>query len=127
MTICLNLIERIQDNYYEVEYFDYFDSEIYFTEIEEEEYKNFEETGKLYTMNQNYRVDNMINFINKYPLDRKKAIKYLEKSRDREKLNYIDDQDDRHSLCVHMASIRHKKAINLLFKVLSNKIEHWWD
>jgi hypothetical protein len=33
MTICLNLIERIQDNYYEVEYFDYFDSEIYFTEI----------------------------------------------------------------------------------------------
>jgi hypothetical protein len=125
MTVCLNLIERIQNQYYETEYFEYFDSDIFFTEVKE--YKNFEETGKLYEMNQNYKFDNMIYFINKYPLDRKKTIKFLEKTRNKEIINYIDDQDDRHSVCIHMASIRHKKAINLLFNILNNKIEHWWD
>jgi hypothetical protein len=125
MTVCLNLIERIQNNYYEIEYFDYFDSDTIFTEVEDCE--NFEESGKLYEMNHNYKVDNMIDYINKYPIDRKKAIIFLKNNTREEGFNYIENQGDRHTLCVFMSSIRHKKAINLLFKVLSNKIEHWWD
>lgn len=119
MTVCLNLIERIQNSYYEIEYFDYFEQELNFVE---------EKDGSdLYRMESQITQDQLLRYINLYPSDRKKTINYCIKKLDRDFSNYELDQDIRHSLCIHMASFRHKKAINLLFLVISNKIEHWWD
>jgi len=115
MTVCLNLIERIQDNYYEIEHFDYFESTFDFVLTED--------SAPNYEMVETFKSDNMINYINKYPLDRKKTMKFFNK----EELNYIDDQSDRRTLCILMSRKRHEKAVNLLFKILSNKVEHWWD
>lgn len=121
MTICLNLIERIQKSYYEIEYFDYFEQEIKFVE-----YDNKEESG-LYTMESEIKKDELLTYINMYPTDRRKTINYCIKYLNKDLSNYESNQENRHFLCIQMSISRHKKAINLLFLILSNKIEHWWD
>lgn len=119
MTVCLNLIERIQTSYYEMEYFQYEESDIYFVETEED--KN------LFEMKQTFNIDNRLNYINKYPLDRKKAIALIKNLRNQDISDYTENSESKGTLCLFMASLRHKKAINLLFSILNNKIEHWWD
>lgn len=119
MTICLNLIERIQTSYYELEYFQYEESDIDFVETEAD--KN------LFEMKQVYKVDNRLDYINKYPSDRKKAIDFVKKIKNEDLSDYTENNKSKGTLCIFMSNIRHKKAINLLFLILSNKIEHWWE
>lgn len=121
MTICLNLIERIQKSFYEIEYFDYFEEEIKFVE-----YDNKEESG-LYTMESEIKKDELLRYINMYPIDRRKTLNYCIKYLNKDLSDYETNQENRHSLCIQMSISRHKKAIKLLFLILSNKIENWWD
>lgn len=119
MTVCLNLIERVQNNYYELEYFDYFDYDV--------EFILSEDNSGTYEMKQTTKRDEMIDYINKYPLTRNKTIEYLKNKLDTDVSDYLTNKESRHRLCLFMSMNRHKKAINVLFLVLANKIEHWWD
>lgn len=133
MTVCMNLIERIQKGYYEVEYFDYEDVKHHFVEITKENDPDFDKlmsnttSPKLYRMEREYLRDNLISYINKYPLDRDKTIKYFKKLKNEDISDYATNQESRSTLCLFMAKIRHEKAIKVLFLVLTRKIEVWWD
>lgn len=133
MTVCINLIERIQNSYYEVEYFEYEDVEHHFVEITKENDPDFDKlmsettSPKLYRMEREYLRDNLISYIDKYPLDRDRTIEYFKKLNGDDISDYATNQESRSTLCTFMAKIRHEKAIKVLFLVLTRKIEVWWD
>ena len=117
MTVCLNLIERIQGSYYEMEHFEYEDDKI----------MSDSTSQKLYRMEREYLRDNLIDYIDKYPLDRDKTIKFFKKLNGEDLSDYATNQENRSTLCTFMSKKRHEKAIKVLFLVLAQKIEAWWD
>jgi len=123
MTVCLNLIERIQESHYELEYSDYKDDNISFVLTDSVSKYDGQE---LFEMKSECTRDNTLEYINKYPLDRDVTLK-SELSKDRDLYDYLTNQESRFTLSLLMSSYRQQKAIDLLFKILSKKITHWWD
>jgi hypothetical protein len=110
MRICVKLIERLQDEYYQAEYFDYHDVNHTFVPVKGSE-KSFEiksETTR----------DDLETYISMYPHA------YRRLMNDEKLMNY---KKGNHSIALGMGIIRHRKAKKLLFKILENRIEHWWD
>lgn len=123
MTVCLNLIERIQEDYYELEYFDYKDEKISFVLSDEVSKYDGQE---LFEMKSVCTRDNTLEYLNKYFLDRDKVLK-IESNNGWDLYDYETNQKSRFSLCLFVSRYRQQKAIDLLFKILSKKITHWWD
>jgi len=106
MTIVLNLIERINEDFYGVEYLDYSESKFRFEPIEgDDEY---------YTMEQDVISENYDEYIKKYPSSVRKVLK--------EKPD-LDKKD----LCFWVARHNEERAHNLLHRILKERIRHWWD
>ena len=106
MTIVLNLIERVKEDYYGIEYLDYSESKFRFEPIEgDDEYC---------TMEQDVISENYDEYIKKYPSSVRKVLK--------EKPD-LDKKD----LCFWVAIHNQEKAHGLLHKVLKERIRHWWD
>jgi len=104
--ICEKLIKRIQDDYYQMEYCD---DKYSITKMRIEENGNLEfDTIK----------DNLDEYINKYPLTKKKVLS-LDKYE-----TYILTKNG-FALAIGME--RHLKARKLLFKIMERRIEAWWD
>jgi hypothetical protein len=101
--ICEKLIQRIQDDYYQMEYQDYIVQEMY-TVDGSLEFKTIK--------------DNSLTFIKQHPNTYKKVVanpKYK---------SYIQNNN---GTCLAIGIERHLKARKLLFKILEEKIEGWWD
>lgn len=113
ITICLNLIERIQGGYYELEYFDYHTSELVETPFKE----NLVEID---VITKEERFDE---YINKNKLTHKKVIDYLKQNQDRYCVSYLDKELQ----CRTISMLKHEKARKLLFKILEREIDGWWD
>ena len=107
MTIALNLLERVKDDYYGMEHVDYSKTEFDFIPVEGN--SNLKEM-KMTVLSENYDE-----FLKKYPSSVRKVLK--EKGNDLEK----------DVLCVYVASYNQERARKLLFKILEQKIERWWD
>jgi len=107
MTIALNLLERVKDDYYGIEHIDYSKTEFDFIPVEGN--SNLKEM-KMTVLSENYDE-----FLKKYPSSVRKVLK--EKGNDLEK----------DVLCVYVAKHNQEKARKLLFKLLEQKIERWWD
>jgi hypothetical protein len=107
MTIALNLLERVKDDYYGMEHVDYSKTEFDFIPVEGN--SNLKEM-KMTVLSENYDE-----FLKKYPSSVRKVLK--EKSNDLEK----------DVLCVYVARYNQERARKLLFKLLEQKIERWWD
>lgn len=107
MTIALNLLERVKDDYYGMEHVDYSKTEFDFIPVEGN--TNLKEM-KITVLSENYDE-----FLKKYPSSVRKILK--EKGNDLEK----------DVLCVYVASYNQERARKLLFKILEQKIEKWWD
>jgi len=106
MTIVLNLIERVNEDFYGVEYLDYSESKFRFEPIEgDDEY---------YTMEQDVISENYDEYIKKYPSSVRKVLK--EKPE-------LDKKD----LCFWVAIHNQEKAHGLLHKVLKERMRGWWD
>jgi hypothetical protein len=106
MTIVLNLIERVNEGFYGVEYLDYSESKFRFEPIEgDDEY---------YTMEQDVISENYDEYIKKYPSSVRKVLK------EKPDLNKKD-------LCFWVARNNEEKAHDLLHKILKERIRHWWD
>ena len=106
MTIVLNLIERVNEDFYGVEYLDYSESKFRFEPIEgDDEY---------YTMEQDVISENYDEYIKKYPSSVRKVLK------EKPDLNKKD-------LCFWVARNNEEKAHDLLHKILKERIRHWWD
>ena len=107
MTIALNLLERVKDDYYGMEHVDYSKTEFDFIPVEGN--SNLKEM-KMTVLSENYDE-----FLKKYPSSVRKVLK--EKGNDLEK----------DTLCHYVAIHNQEKARKLLFKLLEQKIERWWD
>ena len=106
MTIVLNLIERVNEGFYGVEYLDYSESKFRFEPIEgDDEY---------YTMEQDVISENYDEYIKKYQSSVRKVLK--------EKPD-LDKKD----LCFWVARHNEERAHNLLHRILKERIRHWWD
>jgi hypothetical protein len=112
MNICVRLIDRIQENWYQTEYLDYQDSEFNFTPTD----KN------LYELKTKLIRNDLSTYVKKYPLYERKL--YSDKSKRFE--SYIKN-NSLTSICLGIGILRHEKAKKLLFTILERKIEHWWD
>lgn len=106
MTIVLNLIERVKNEYYDSEYLDYEDSKISFIPVEG--------NPNLKTMNLDVKNEKYDDFLKKYPSSVRSVLK--EKS----KLSKRD-------LCFYVSKHNQEKAHNLLFKILKERMRWWWD
>ena len=39
----------------------------------------------------------------------------------------ITDENDKHRIASNIAKINHDRAVKLLFKIMGQEIERWWD
>lgn len=109
MRICVKLIERIQTEYYQCEYFDYYEFESKFEKIENSDLTEWKsETTR----------DELEIFIAKYPHAKRVVMK------DSTLENY---RSSNQGLGLAIGIVRHRKAKNLLFRILQERIEYWWD
>jgi len=106
MTIVLNLIERVNESFYGVEYLDYSESKFRFEPIEgDDEY---------YTMEQDVISENYDEYIKKYQSSVRKVLK--------------ENPDlDKKDLCFWVARHNEEKAHDLLHRILKERIRYWWD
>jgi hypothetical protein len=107
MTITLNLLERVKEEYYGMEYLDYCETEFDFIPVDNN--PNLKEMKKT-VLSENYDE-----FLKKYPSSVRKVLK--------ENGNKLEKED----LCRLVARHNQEKARKLLFKLLEQKIERWWD
>lgn len=105
ITICLNLIERLQEDYYESEYQDYVEEDLWFGKEDE---KGWVEVDV------KVQKENLQDYFDKYPLITEKVfVKHPNSSK--------------MSLALGIAMENHQRCKKLLFKILNEKIEGWWD
>ena len=106
---CVRLIQKVREEYYHMEYMDYHKSEYHWDEIiDKPDYKQLrvEEIS-----------ENFDDYFKKYPLVFKKIkSKYVRGSR-----------SEKNNIAVQMSWENHKRAKRLLFKMLNEHIESWWD
>ena len=106
MTIALNLIERVKEDYYGIEYLDYSETKFRFEPIEGDR--------ELYSMEQDVISENYNEYIKKYPSSVRKVLK--------------ENSDlDKKDLCFYVAKHNEEKAHNLLHRVLKERMGRWWD
>lgn len=107
MTLVLNLIERVRDEHYQMEFMDYWDSDIIFNDIPDK--------PDFVSVDVNVTSERYDEYLSKYP------------SSVRAVLKEHGEQDDKKRLCLLVSYYNHKKANKLLFRVLEEKLAFWWD
>jgi hypothetical protein len=115
MLICAELINKVKDGYYDSEYMDYHKSEFEFLDIEDKPgYSKLEI---------NVISEDFDSYFKKYPTWQKRAINYIKENQKR----YTSDHNDKKMVAMIMGDLRQEKAKELVFKIMANKINGWWD
>ena len=107
MTLVLNLLERVKEEYYSLECMDYWDSEILFDDVPE--------NPELKSIEVNTTAERYDEYLSKYP----SSVRALTKEHGKEL--------DKQRLCLMVSNYNHKKANKLLFRVLEERLAFWWD
>jgi hypothetical protein len=115
MNLCVNLIEKVKDEYYSMEYIDYFNTKYDFVDSDTPGYKRMEFTEI---------SENADDYFKKYPLIYKRVLKG-------EGWLPIIDEDtgevNKKIIAMNMAQINHNRARKLLFNIMGDQIEKWWE
>jgi hypothetical protein len=108
ITLCLNLIERIQEETYNLEYQDFVRERIWFTD-------NGDETS---TLNSEIEYENFTGFFLKYQNQTKRLV---------EKNPELALEENKMRLALRLGDLNQSRCQTLLFKILNEKINTWWD
>ena len=111
MRLCTKLIERVQEEWYGLEYFDYYETKFDFIPTEDKD----ENGDPYYTMQSEVIEDNLDGYFKKYPLIYKRVVAKL------------GSDSDRSRIALYMGRENHERARRLLFNTLNTHIERWWD
>jgi hypothetical protein len=103
MMTCIRLIERIQDEYYASEYFEYYKSYLEFKKLENSE---------LFEITETVTSEALEDYFKKYPLIYRLV---------------PDLNSPKSRIAFQMAKINQERAHKLLFKILEENIQRWWD
>lgn len=106
ITICLNLIESIQEEYYACEYQDFETTKNYFVECEDK--------PKYYEWKMDILSERYQEYFDKYKSSYRK-------------IKQQNPDTDNHLIAFRMAQYNQEKCQRLLFKILNEKINSFWD
>lgn len=110
MMLCVRLIDKVQDEYYQSEYMDYHEADFNWIDCEDQpDYKQLEIIEK------SERFDD---YFKKYSRIYKQVLTT-------DKLPF--QKNDKRGIAINIAHINHDRARKLLFKILEQNIERWWD
>ena len=107
MTLVLNLLERVREEYYQMECMDYWESDIVFEKIPNNSSRNLVDIVD--------KWEKFDEFLTKYPSSVRAVVKEH------------GEQDDKKRLCLLVSYYNHSKANKLLFRVLEERLAFWWD
>jgi hypothetical protein len=108
MRICVKLIDRIQNQYYVDEMHQYWETNMRMEPMED---------GTRSLEFDDVRNDLTI-YLSKYPNDKRRTLKS-------KRADNVGDSDK--SLSILVAFMRHERARKLLFDIIQDRIERWWD
>lgn len=111
MMICVRLIDKISEEFYQMEYMDYHKTKHWFEPADKEGYSTWESRQL---------EENFDDYFNKYPLIYKRVM-------NGEGWLKIEDKNDKERIASNIAHINHERARKLLFKIMEQEIERWWD
>lgn len=110
MTVVLNLLERDHEEYYSMEYQDYIDEELIFTDVPDR--------PDIKELNFKTNSENLDEYLAKYP----GAIRRIKQI-----YGHRKDFSDKKTLAFFVAGYNQKRCRNLIFEILKNKSHEWWD
>ena len=105
MMTCVRLMEKVKEEYYGSEFMDYHESDYNWIDCENPEFKQLDIVEKW----EDYDA-----YFKKYPLVYKAILK-----------QYPDE--DKKGIAIRMSHENHNRARRILFKLMENNIERWWD
>lgn len=114
MMTCVRLMEKVQDDFYSSEYSDYHKTKHWFEPADKEGYSTWESR---------ILSEDFDSYIKKYPLIEKRVM-------NGEGVFSLDGEDSleiKQKLAMNIGHINHERARKLLFKIMEQHIERWWD
>ena len=114
MKTVAKLIKLQQDDFYGMEYMDYHNSEINFVPTDE--------TKKWFTMEETKISENFNEYFKKYPRQYKRVL-----MGEINRFNRPIEDKDKKIIAMEIAHENHERCKNLIFKMMNNHIERWWD
>lgn len=115
MMTCIRLMEKIKDGDYEVEYQEYYNTNVTFVPT------ILESGEKVYTYDSKVISENFDDYFKKYPSTYKKVLSG-EVNRFKR-----DGDKDKNLIAMEISIENHNRAKKLLFKLMDFYIEYWWD
>lgn len=113
MKLCVKLIQKIQDGDYQLEYMDYAEDRHWFEPCKDK--------PGLSTWNSENIWEKYDDYFKKYPLVYKRVM-------NGEGYTSLEGrEDDKHLIAMSIAHLNHDRARKLLFNIMSDNIEKWWD
>jgi hypothetical protein len=113
MRLCVKLIEKVQEEDYTMEYMDYHKDRIWFTDCEDRPDSSL--------MNSELVWEKFDDYFKKYPLIYKRV------TNGEGVFKLEGREDDKHVIAMNIAHLNHDRARKLLFKIMEENIEGWWD
>jgi hypothetical protein len=113
MMTCVRLIEKIQEQFYDLEPSDYEKQRFYTIPKEDSDLVEL----KIESISENFSE-----YFNKYPNVYRRA---LISSKDKKKWYYTEVSD--RTLAMWMGHYNHNRARRILFAIMERNIEEWWD
>jgi hypothetical protein len=110
MTLCVKLIDKVQTEYYQGEYTEYYKSDIYF--VDSEMFPDSKE------MKSEIIHENFDEYFAKYPKIYKQVIKEKETP---------FTKDTKLGIALNISHKNHNRAKKLLFTLMERNIERWWE
>jgi hypothetical protein len=111
---CVRLMEKVREDYYQMEYTDYHKTKYWFEDIEDK--------PDVFSWESEIESENFDDYFKKYPLIYKRVLNgegVFNISRENE-------SDIKQTIAMNIASINHNRARKLLFKIMEDNIERWW-
>ena len=121
--LCVKLMGKIQEDFYTMEYMDYEDKDFFFVPAGE----GIEDGDGGYYMETRLKKENLNDFFKIHPLVYKKIVtdkKYHIFKMDNEDLTSYEVKS---RIALNIGRYNHERARKLLFKILSENIERWWN
>jgi len=115
MMLCVSLIDKIQDEFYEMEFMDYHKDRVWFTTCKD--------NPELLEYNSEEVCENYDDLFKKYKLIYRKVLN----GEGPYKLDDVDNSDMKKIIAMNICHINQKRAQDLLFRILNENINLWWD
>jgi hypothetical protein len=115
MITCVRLMEKIREDYYQMEYTYYHKTKYWFEAIEDKPGMSSYESE--------IESENFDDYFKKYPLIYKQVLN----GKGIFKIDKENESERKQIIAMNIAHINHDRARVLLFKIMEQNIERWWD